>query len=94
MAEIAACKPWLEAELRVVKPRALVCLGATAAQVLLGKDFRVSTQRGQPVDSGLAELVTATIHSSSILRGDPEEREQALQGLTDDLARVAAELKT
>ncbi|HJR44665.1 MAG TPA: UdgX family uracil-DNA binding protein [Actinomycetota bacterium] len=92
MAEITACKPWLEAELTVVKPRALVCLGATAAQALLGREFRVSRQRGELVDSDLAELVTATIHPSSILRGPPEERKKALQGLTEDLAKVAAEL--
>lgn len=93
MAEITACKPWLEAELAVVKPTALVCLGATAAQALLGKAFRVSTQRGELVDSELAELVTATIHPSSILRGPPEEREKAFRGFADDLARVAQQLR-
>lgn len=92
MAEITACKPWLEAELSVVKPRALVCLGATAAQALLGKTFKVSQQRGTLVDSDLAELVTATVHPSSILRGPSEARADALKGLTADLAMVAAEL--
>src|SRR5206468_10297598 len=72
--EIAACRPWLDAELEAVKPRVLVCLGATAAQGLLGRDFRVSRQRGVPVESDLAEHVLATVHPSSILRGDPESR--------------------
>ena len=93
LSEITACKPWLEAELQVVKPRAVVCLGATAAQALLGKQFRVTAQRGEFVDSDLAPLVSATVHPSSILRGPPEEREKALQGLTADLARVAEGLR-
>lgn len=93
LSEITACKPWLEAELAVVKPSALVCLGATAAQALLGKQFRVTAQRGEFVDSDLARLVTATVHPSSILRGPPEEREKALQGLTSDLAKVAERLR-
>ena len=92
MSEITACKPWLEAELKVVKPEALVCLGATAAQALLGKQFKVTKQRGELVESELAPVVTATIHPSSILRGEREEREAALQGLADDLAMVARAL--
>lgn len=92
LSEITACKPWLEAELRVVKPRAVVCLGATAAQALLGKQFTVTRHRGEFVESDLAELVSATIHPSSILRGEREEREAALQGLADDLAKVARAL--
>src|SRR4030095_5076703 len=59
--EIQACKPWLEAEIAAVKPKIIVCLGATAAQTLLGKDFRVSRQRGQPIPSALANLVMATV---------------------------------
>jgi uracil-DNA glycosylase family protein len=90
--EIAACRPWLEGELAAVKPRVLVCLGATAAQALLGRQFRVSRQRGQFVDSPLAERVTATVHPSSILRGDPDDREAALAGLVKDLEVVAAEI--
>jgi DNA polymerase len=90
--EITACRPWLEGELQAVKPRVLVCLGATAAQALLGRQFRVSRERGEWVDSPLAERVTATVHPSSILRGDPDDREAALDGLVDDLAKVAAEL--
>jgi uracil-DNA glycosylase family protein len=65
--EIQACRPWLEAENRVVKPQILVCLGATAAQALLGRNFSVNRQRGQGVDSSLAPRVMATVHPSSIL---------------------------
>src|SRR6266576_7231492 len=90
--EIAACRPWLEAELDVVEPRVLVCLGATAAQALLGRDFRVSRQRGVPVESDLAEHVLATVHPSSILRGDPESREQEYQAFVDDLKAVARQI--
>ena len=94
MAEITACRPWLEAELDVVRPRALVCLGATAAQALLGRDFKVSRQRGELVDSELAPLVTATIHPSSILRErDEAARHRSLQEFVRDLANVAHELK-
>lgn len=92
MAEITACKPWLEAELSVVRPRGLVCLGATAAQALLGKSFKVSTQRGSLVRSDLADVVSATVHPSSILRGPSEARAEAMKGFTADLAMVAAEL--
>jgi DNA polymerase len=87
-AEIAACRPWLEAELDVVEPRVLVCLGATAAQALLGRQFRVTRERGRPVDSDLAEHVLATIHPSAILR-DPETREQEYAAFVDDLRAVA-----
>jgi DNA polymerase len=82
--EIAACRPWLEAELAVVEPRVLVCLGATAAQALLGRQFRVTKERGRPVESDLAEYVLATIHPSAILR-DPETREQEYAAFVDDL---------
>jgi uracil-DNA glycosylase len=87
--EIAACLPWLEAELAVVEPRVLVCLGATAAQALLGRQFRVTKERGRPVDSDLAEHVIATVHPSSILR-DPETREQEYAAFIEDLRVVAA----
>jgi uracil-DNA glycosylase len=87
MAEITACRPWLDAEIDVVKPDALVCLGATAAQALLGKSFRVTQQRGEFVESELAPLVTATIHPSAILRA-PDEREVEMKGLIDDLTKV------
>ena len=87
--ELAACRPWLDAELEVLKPRVLVCLGATAAQALLGREFRVSRQRGELVDSPLAEHVLATVHPSSILRADPETREAEYRELVRDLETVA-----
>jgi uracil-DNA glycosylase len=90
-AEVAACRPWLEAELDVVKPKVLVCLGATAAQALLGRQFRVSQQRGVAVDSELAPVVMATVHPSAILRSDDREAEMAL--FVEDLRRVAAALR-
>src|SRR5215475_15969277 len=75
--EIHACRPWLDAELRVVRPEVLVCLGATAAQSLLGRDFSVSRQRGQFIESSLAPIVTATVHPSSILRAPNDESRRA-----------------
>ena len=92
-AEIAACRPWLETEIALIKPRVLVCLGATAAQALLGRAFRVSQQRGAFVPSSLASRVTATVHPSSILRApDDESRRAEMQRFVADLRRVAAEL--
>jgi uracil-DNA glycosylase len=89
--EQVACRPWLEAELAVVRPRVLVCLGATAAQSLLGSDFRVTKHRGELLDSPLAEHVTATIHPSAILRQQDEESRRAeLAAFVDDLRVVAA----
>jgi DNA polymerase len=88
--EVAACRPWLDAELDVIEPRVLVCLGATAAQALLGRDFRVSRQRGKLVESDLAENVLATVHPSSILRADDETREVEYRELVRDLEKVAA----
>jgi uracil-DNA glycosylase family protein len=88
--EMTACRPWLEAELAVVKPRVLVLLGATAAQSLLGRQFRVTQHRGELVESDLAKAVTATIHPSAILRGDPEQRERELAAFVDDLRFVAS----
>jgi DNA polymerase len=91
--ETMACRPWLEAELAVVKPRVLVCLGATAAQSLLGKQFRVTKQRGEWIDSELAELVTATIHPSAILRQrDADARHAEMARFVDDLRKVAGVL--
>jgi uracil-DNA glycosylase family protein len=88
--EIAACRPWLEAELAAVQPGVLVCLGAIAAQALLGRTFRVSRQRGELVDSPLAPFVTATVHPSSILRApDEEARRSAMEEFVRDLAKVA-----
>jgi uracil-DNA glycosylase len=88
--EITACRPWLDAELAVVEPRVLVCLGATAAQALLGRDFRVTKRRGEPVESELAPVVIATVHPSSILRSDDRDAEMA--AFVDDLKTVAAHL--
>jgi len=91
--EIKACVPWLEAELALVKPGVLVCLGATAAQALLGRDFRVSRQRGVPVSSTLAPVVMATVHPSSILRARDDAARRAERALfVADLRAVAAAL--
>jgi DNA polymerase len=87
--EVAACQPWLEAELKVVKPEVLVCLGATAAQALLGKQFRVTKERGRLIESDLAPKVIATVHPSSILRAD--DRETQMRLFVEDL-KLAAEL--
>ena len=92
-AEMTACRPWLEGELAVVKPRVLVLLGATAAQTLLGRQFRVTQFRRRLVESELAEAVTATVHPSSILRGEPERREQEFDAFVDDMRFVAGLLK-
>ena len=92
-AEIGACRPWLETEIALVKPRILVCLGATAAQALLGKAFKVSQLRVTPVDSSLAPVVIATVHPSSILRsGDDEARRTEMARFVEDLHVVAREL--
>jgi DNA polymerase len=91
--EQTACKPWLDAELAVVRPRVLVCLGATAAQSLLGKQFRVTKERGRWLESDLAEYVTATIHPSAILRQrDTESRHREMAALVADLKLVASVL--
>ena len=88
--EIRACRPWLDAELAAVKADVLVALGATAAQTLLGSGFRVTRDRGVPVDSELAPNVLATVHPSSILRArDEAEREEAYKAFVDDLKVVA-----
>ena len=88
--EIAACRPWLEAELAVVKPHVLVCLGAVAAQALLGRGVRVTRDRGRPLESELAAVVLATVHPSSILRAPDERSRQREQALFVDDLRVAA----
>jgi uracil-DNA glycosylase family protein len=93
-AEIAACLPWLDAEIEAVKPRAIVCLGATAAQALLGKDFRVTVSRGHFVESNRAPLLMATVHPSALLRvTDEEARQREIRRFIDDLAQVAAALR-
>jgi DNA polymerase len=91
--EIHACRPWLDAEIALVQPKVIVCLGATAAQALLGKKFRVSQQRGEFVSSPLAPFVTATVHPSSILRApDDETRRLERQRFVDDMKKVAQAL--
>ncbi len=92
-AEIAACRPWLDTEIALVRPQILVCLGATAAQALLGKSFKVSQQRGTPVESPLAPVVLATVHPSSILRArDDETRRAEMARFVEDLKVVSREL--
>jgi uracil-DNA glycosylase len=88
--EIRACIPWLDAELARIEPKVLVLLGATAAQAILGRSFRVTQHRGEFVESALAPLVTATVHPSSILRSrTDEERRSAFDAFVTDLRRVA-----
>ena len=88
--EISACRPWLEAEISLVKPKVIVCLGATAAQALLGAQFKVTKQRGEFIESTLAPYIMATVHPSSILRApDDETRHVEKRHFIDDLKRVA-----
>jgi DNA polymerase len=88
-AEVTACRPWLEAEVAVIKPRAIICLGSTAAQAVIGPKFRVSIQRAQFVDSPLAPFVTATVHPSSILRAPTDyARHEEMRRFIDDLKKI------
>ena len=90
MHEVAACRPWLKAEISLVKPKVIVCLGATAAQALLGPQFKVTKQRGQFIESTLAPYIMATVHPSSILRApDEETRHDEKRKFIDDLKKVA-----
>jgi uracil-DNA glycosylase family protein len=92
-AEIAACRPWLDTEIMLVKPRVIVCLGATAAQALLGRQFRLTAHRGEFVPSPLAPRVLATVHPSSILRApDDDARHREMKRFVDDLKAVARTL--
>jgi uracil-DNA glycosylase len=92
--EVAACRPWLDAEIALVKPQAVVCLGATAAQALLGRQFKVTAHRGELVDSSLAPLVMATVHPSSLLRErDDEVRHREFGRFVDDLRKVVRALR-
>jgi DNA polymerase len=91
-AEITACVPWLEAELELLKPLAIVCLGATAAQTLMGKAFRVTQQRGVWLQSRFPGKLLATVHPSSILRAPDELREIQYHGFVADLVVVAKEI--
>lgn len=91
--EIAACRPWLNAEIEVVKPQVIVALGATAAQSLLGKDFKVTQRRGELIPSDLAPYIVATVHPSSILRApDDDKRHEEMARFIDDLKQVAKAL--
>lgn len=92
LSEIRACRPWLEGEVAQVRPRVLVCLGATAAQGILGRDFRVSKDRGALFPSDLGPQVMATVHPSSILRAQAEDRAEELRRFVEDLSAVAAHL--
>ncbi len=92
--EINACRPWLDAEIRAVKPRAIVCLGSTAAQALIGPKFRVSVQRAELVESPLAPFVTATVHPSSILRAPSDEaRRVEMKRFVEDLKKIWAAIE-
>jgi uracil-DNA glycosylase len=91
--EIAACRPWLEAEIARVAPKVIVCLGAAAAQALISRDLRVSRQRGEMIKSPLAPLITATVHPSSILRSrDDESRHAEMRQFVDDQKKIARRL--
>jgi DNA polymerase len=93
--EIGACRPWLDAEITLVKPRVIVCLGATAAQALLGRSFKVTAHRGVLVPSTLAPRIMATVHPSSILRApDAEARRAEMQRFVRDLRAAAGELSS
>jgi DNA polymerase len=92
--EIAACRPWLNAEIEVVKPQVVVVLGATAAQSLLGKDFKVTQRRGELIPSQIAPFIVATVHPSSILRApDDDTRHAEMARFIDDLKQVAQALR-
>ena len=94
VSEIEACRPWLDAEIEIVKPQVLLCLGATAARALLGASFSVTRQRGRTVKSTLAPTVLATVHPSSILRAlDDQSRRRQMQEFVADLKTVAALLR-
>jgi DNA polymerase len=93
-AETAACRPWLDAELKAIRPTALMALGATAAQDLFGRSFRVTKQRGRPLDFDFAPLVMASVHPSSILRAPDEESRREEYGLfVADLRALAEGLR-
>jgi uracil-DNA glycosylase len=92
--EIAACRPWLEAEIAVTSPEVVVCLGATAAQSLLGPKFKVTERRGKAIPSTLAPFLVATVHPSSILRApDEEARQEAMTAFIDDMRMIADVLR-
>lgn len=88
--EVLACSRWLRAEIELVTPAMLVCLGATAAKALLGRDFRLTRHRGEVFASDLGPPIIATLHPSAILRGPPERRHELLAGLAEDLRAAAS----
>ena len=90
--ELKACHPWLEAELRLVRPRVVVCLGASAARSVLSRPTRINQVRGAPVDAPLEATVFVTVHPASILRTDPPDRDRAMRGFVADLRTAAAAL--
>ena len=91
--EIAACRPWLDQEIELVRPRVVVCLGATAAQALLGRAFKVTEHRGESFAQPEGYEVTATVHPSAVLRSrDPAARQAEMDAFTEDLRRVAKRL--
>src|SRR5207248_9001110 len=93
--EIAACRPWLDTEIQLVKPRVIVCLGATAAQALLGRQFKATAHRGEFIPSPLAPFVLATVHPSSLLPPpDEETRPRETKRFIDDLRTVARALSS
>jgi DNA polymerase len=88
--EISACKPWLEAEIRIISPKVIVCLGAVAAQTLLGRDFRITAQRGEILKTSWSDVMIATWHPSAILRAPrPEDRDRMIEEFGRDLALAA-----
>lgn len=91
--EISACKPWLEAELDAIQPELIVCLGATAAQALMGRDFRITSDRGKFYPHRLAKELVATIHPSAILRAPPERYDEEYGLLVEDLRLIAARVQ-
>jgi uracil-DNA glycosylase len=91
--EVRACNPWLQEEIRLIQPRVVVALGATAAQALLGKQFRVTQDRGKPIPTDFADAVVATVHPSSVLRAPADAREEARREFFADLKKVASYLK-
>jgi uracil-DNA glycosylase len=92
-AEVDACLPWLREELRIVRPEALVLMGAVAAKALLGQDCRLTRERGRPIDSDLAELVTVTVHPAAVLRAPDDRREAERQAFIRDLRLVAEHVR-
>jgi len=92
--EIAACRPWLEAEIEVVKPRVIVCLGVTAAQAVFGKAVRLNEMRGRPWSTSIAPIVFVTVHPSAVLRHpDAVERDREYRGFVEDLRSIRLHLQ-